>query len=408
MKEKLLRLVAGSVLLAFIALPSTGCRTYFGYEDVLKEGDEVNSPVTIKNSEYYIPLTVSSAGEAKLSCIHQWEEHSTKTVKQYITGKVEYYSDFNGAFWFENEVINPLQFYECQIAKTYKGSILAMALRSHNPVEEFFAYAVLGIPIVVDCLVAPGSRNNNYEDRYFGWLFTIPSDLIVYTCSPCWTMIAGPSHWFGGRLFWWMTDWQLKTHEPNFLRQFTYLPLVNLFFPFQTPPYMVQEKDIEPETPIEYPKEDWEHIATRVTPRVEKKEETCADHTVTVELISAVDDSNVYKTAEFTSGYDGGIDLTGFLQGVIRNGDLPAGVDHFKMKVQSKFTATRIISGLTRDMFMEEEALKAKKQYETTGNFSEKMLLRKKYHKIWGMKDQFEDETFRNLDERVKAKVKKK
>ena len=407
MKEKLLRLVAGSVLLAFIALPSTGCRTYFGYEDILEEDDGVISPVTIRNSEYYIPLTVSSAGEAKLSCIHQWEEHSTKTVKQYITGKVEYYSDFNGAFWFENEVINPLQFYECQIAKTFKGSVFAQLPWSTDPGGSLILYAIMGLPI--DCFVAPGGHNN--KDLYFGWLFTIPSDLIVYTCSPCWTMIAGPSHWFGGRLFWWMTDWQLKTHEPNFLRQFTYLPLVNLFFPFQTPPYMVQEKDIKTE-PIEYPKEDWEHIATRVTPRVEKKEETCADHTVTVELIPAEDDNKVYKTAEFTSGYDGGIDLTGFLQGVIRNGDLPAGVDHFKMKVQMKvqpeLTVTRIISGLTRDMFMEEEALKAKKQYETTGNFSEKMLLRKKYHKIWGMKDQFEDETFRNLDERVKAKVKKK
>lgn len=405
MKEKLLRLVAGSVLLAFIALPSTGCRTYFGYEDILEEDDGVISPVTIRNSEYYIPLTVSSAGEAKLSCIHQWEEHSKKTVKQYITGKVEYYSDFNGAFWFENEVINPLQFYECQIAKTYEASACPKA-----KIGPFFYLVPLEgqLVLLVDCFVAP-DWNDNGEDwsPYFGWLFTVPSDLIVYTCSPCWTMLAGPSHWFGGRLFWWMTDWQLKTHEPNFLRQFTYLPLVNLFFPFQTPPYMVQEKDIETER-IEYPKEDWEHIATRVTPRVEKKEETCADHTVTVELISAVDDSNVYKKAEFISGYDGGIDLTGFLQGVIRNGDLPAGVDHFKMRVQSEFTDSRIISGLTRDMFMEEEALKAKKQYETTGNFSEKMLLRKKYHKIWGMKDQFEDETFRNLDERVKAKTKKK
>lgn len=405
MKEKLLRLVAGSVLLAFIALPSTGCRTYFGYEDVFQEDDEEISSVTIKNSEYYIPLTVSSAGEAKLSCIHQWEEHSTKTVKQYIAGKEEYYSDFNGAFWFENEVINPLQFYECQIAKTYEASICPRV--KIGPFFYFLMPIEGQLVLLLDCIVAPDWNKGEDQSPYFGWLFTIPCDLIVYTCSPCWTMIAGPSHWFGGRLFWWMTDWQLKTHEPNFLRQFTYLPLVNLFFPFQTPPYMVQKKDIKTES-IEYPKEDWEHIATRVTPRVEKKEETCADHTVTVELISAVDDSNVYKKAEFISGYDGGIDLTGFLQGVIRNGDLPAGVDHFKMRVQSKFTATRIISGLTRDMFMEEEALKAKKQYETTGNFSEKMLLRKKYHKIWGMKDQFEDETFRNLDERVKAETKKK
>ncbi len=404
MKEKLLRLVAGSVLLAFIALPSTGCRTYFGYEDVFEEDDEEISSVTIKNSEYYIPLTVSSAGEAKLSCIHQWEEHSTKTVKQYIAGKEEYYSDFNGAFWFENEVINPLQSYDSRIAKTYESSMLKFFWDNFPP-AVFILYP---IALPIECLE---TIDPNKSGRFPGWAFTVPTDLVVYSCGFCWTMIAGPSHWFGGRLFWWMTDWQLRTHEPNFLRQFTYLPLVNLFFPFQTPPYMVQEKDIKTER-IEYPKEDWEHIATRVTPRVKKKEEICADHTVTVELISAVDDSNVYKKAEFISGYDGGIDLTGFLQGVIRNGDLPAGVDHFKMKVQmkvqSEFTVTRIISGLTRDMFMEEEALKAKKQYETTGNFSEKMLLRKKYHKIWGMKDQFEDETFRNLDERVKAETKKK
>lgn len=398
--------MAGTALLVTLALTTAGCRTYFGYDDYVDDDKEntVTSERTVQNQDYHQILTVSEYGTASLHCFSRWEEQYTESYNTYIKGRIDYYADHYSDFWFDDGVINPLQFYDSQVAKSWECSILRTFWTNEdmNGLQKS-AVTILFYPVVwgffgADLLFTP------LNDAYFGFVFTLPVDLVVYPLGGVWTPVSGFCHWMGGRLLWWGTDWNYREHSPNIFRQITYWPVINFFFPFQTPPYMVQKYRIHGEKEI-FDEEDWELVRENVNTVTERKQKDLPSEKVTASILSK-DGKQSYCAQEFTTDENGNIDLTAFMRDAVQSGTLPEGVQTFTLRIALSSVAkdkdfVRTFE-LQRKSFMTDETLLNKSLHDQTPDFSQKMQLRKKNHKAWG-EALFDDQQFLDLEKRVRT-----
>ena len=235
--------VSGKMFLLLVLLCGvllSGCRTYYGYDDAYAT---TNTPAgkTTENIRHFVVFNIRN-NEIRLDCFRKYDLCENTIRERKIIGKNEYYADFDGDYYLEDALMNPLIKWDF-VLKKWSKSYLLVEKFDGNPLWYLIPY-VGQLALVLDSCI-------------FSVALTI--DTCVTAGSICWSTLMWPSVWFGGRLLGWMGDWELAAHKPNILTLFSYMPFVNLFFPWQTPPYMADR----PYYPTEVRGKEYEKVISR-------------------------------------------------------------------------------------------------------------------------------------------------
>lgn len=364
--------LAGVALLTLLVLPIVGCRTYYGYDDIHTENaeSEEESKSEKNNEETFIVLNVTEEGVANAFCFHRWEDVLERSTSSFITGRTEYYADFNGDYWFEAPWV-----------------------------KRFRRYEPFGLTRML------GNSMNNPIGVLIGFGIFFPIDTIAFTYVGSWVSIGGVVSWIGGRMFGFLGNWELAKHGPGFFKMLSYMPLINFFFPWQTPPYMAEGKK---SSKVPFPREDWIKTKTTKQKIVDRKEEEYKGNPVNI-IVKSDDERTIYLTSEVTTDQSGNINLTEILQQAVMSKEWVNGAETFTLEIDLRDDSDTILkkrkfTGLVRKQFFPGDVWKDKRIYDTTASFTEKMLLLKKHHSVWKM-GLFDETSFLDVERRVKSAV---
>lgn len=349
-----------------------GCATYYGYDDIRENvfSDYKTSDEAIKN----FVVVYAADGDVRLRCFSKYDKIERMTVDYKIVGRREYYKEFEGSYYLDEPALNPLKNWDFVIGKAYGKSFLK-TLTDGNPLLYLIPW-VGQFALAVDMVLLGGG----------GMI-----DLTVVTGCSCYSMIAWPSYWLGGRLFGWMGDWQLAEHKPNFFTMLSYMPFVNLFFPFQTPPYMASRPKGK-----EIRDSKYEELLRRTEEkRVIKQQRVCFNNKVSVEISGGGNRSSI--TAR--SLRDGTVDLSLPVRQMLRN--LPKKSKYIKLNI-TLFDSEGKRVLLTRECKLDVSYLTpiSARQDWVSYNSAEidtlnRVLLRNRAHRFW--KRELLGEDFRRL-----------
>ena len=237
-----------------ILLFSTGCATDFGYRY-----ETQSSETKIKEeecNERHFAVVNAQDDQIEVTCFRKYDLKETISKKETVVGKKHFYRAFKPGAYFDNAFLNPFKKYD---------SITKEVFKKHDPITAKYGvfpafnktFNALGNPQAYN---DPVSQLIVTSFILVAWAMdvsvlscTLVCDAFVYMCAPmvdatctlgCWTWsaIAMPMQWLGGRMFGWLTDWNLEENVPDAFTMTSYMPFINLMFPFQTPPYLVNKE----------------------------------------------------------------------------------------------------------------------------------------------------------------------
>lgn len=361
------QILFSSRLYAWILLTMTaffcGCNTHFG-RDAISQEVMLPQQKSERNIRHFARVVLDN-DSLQVTCFRKYHLYSHSIVEERITEKEEVFKPFNSTYYIDNPKFNPLKKWDFLLVKAYD---LRFSKTLGSDKWYFYLLPLYGqVFLVIDMtrLCAGGAI-----------------DGCVVATSFCYSMIACPAGWLGGRLFGWIGDWHLEENPPGFFRMLSYMPFINLFFPFQTPPYMAEwpgdKKNILAEGNTKVTER------TKTTSSVEKQERhlNCP---VLVEVFAGKQKLGSGKF--FTNQNDGSIQLYKFLQDIIEKKS-PSGKklimnitlysqDNKSILLKRSFT-------LNYEQVMPVEAKKDLVSYNSAEtDYLNKVLLRYRSHEYW-------------------------
>ena len=282
-------------LLTLTALTLAGCRTYFGYDDI-EESDETPLPDGEPRDVRHYAVLSTQNGKAELKCFRRYTLPKNTLRESRITGRREFYSDYEADYYFKNSPYNA-----GWNKKAWLFSVCYFFLTDEKGLD--------GNPLLYLLPIA-GQIVLAWDLGAFLTCSLVDGCLFIGRC--CWTGVSIPCAWFWGRTFGWMGDWQLREHKPGPLRMLGYMPLINYFI-FQTPPYMAEGGRYSEK--IKYDSEDQTILTRTRVVKLVPQQEMCSRYEVGARVLC--NGRNV-GSRKFRTNYSGEADLTEFLRECVK------------------------------------------------------------------------------------------
>lgn len=363
-----------SAVFVLFAAALSGCSTYYGYDDAY---GEVKTPDKRyeENVRHFVTFNVND-DSVKLVCFRKFDLCNSEIVERKIIGKNEYVKDFDSDYYLDDPLMNPLGEWEFLTGEFYDESLLKKC--DNNPL----------------CYLIPGVGQFGLCYDAIGFMGAMAIDGCASAICVCWSAIAWPSVWLGGRLFGWLGDWKLAEHKPNALLMTSYMPFINLFFPFQTPPYMTER----PFSPKEIRGKEYEKLLerTKIISRKEQQEKHTSAR-ITVEISG---DGKSFGSREFaTSAADGEVAIGEFFRDAVNRAPLRCKNFIFTVKLYSKEDKKLLLTRRYEIDSTRTMPLAAKEDHVSyladDTDYLNKILLRRRSHVAW--RQELLDETFSQL-----------
>lgn len=357
-------------VLALLAL--TGCRTYYGYDDIVAEVRTPQPSGRPRDARYHAVLTIRD-DNTTVRCFQRHLLPRRTLVEKRIVGRKDYYANFEGDYYLDQPPYNWGWNRDAWLLPQLKFAIMNLGEPTdtlyHNPIMYL-------IPAVGQVFLA-------YDVILFAGGGCVDLCLFIgkSLCSGC--TIAGS--WLGGRCFGWTRDWELRQHKPGVLRMMSYMPFINLFCTFQTPPYMpmrYQYAHIYSEEEKFAPSDQsvlGRKIAVRLTPE-QVVPPVCK---VTARVFC---DGEVCGSGEYTADGNGVVDLTELLRRSSANAPSPEGRMELELRLRDGAGAellTRRVE-FAVDQVMSRKAARDLRAYRDDGtDCLNKLLLSRRSHQEW-------------------------
>ena len=165
-------------------------------------------------------------GDVSVKCFRRHTLPKRVLVEKRVVGRKEFYADFEGSYYLEQPPYNWGWNGDAWLLPKMPFLIMRLGEPRDFLYRNPLMYVIPGVGqliLVCDAVMFVG-----------GGCVDLCLLIGKSLCSGC--TIAGA--WVGGRCFGWTGDWELRKHKPGALRMASYMPFVNLFCTFQTPPYM--------------------------------------------------------------------------------------------------------------------------------------------------------------------------
>lgn len=382
--------------LTFLTLFTSGCKTYFGYDDIKKDV-VVSEDQSMENETNYIVLS-NQDEKIEVTSFRTFENVNRSTVKTMVVGKKEYYANFDGDYYLNDKVIHPFPEYK-SLTKKWGKDWESLGLNVIKNMKDPKSNAVNSnstVPLVLliecavnlvfcvavpACVVIIGGGCGAMID-----LTALFGAMMIDACAPffcyMWTGLAVSGCWAGRRMFGWVKDWNLAEHSPNILYMISYMPFINLFFPFQTPPYLAKRYNWNYDK-IDLPESEWKVLKNTYNTSITEAQEKNKNYEIYVE-ISAGKRNRIMKR---TLGNDGKIEVTQFIQKFVQ--DTPVTVKKFSLNVKiykgNDLKVQRKINLNARNIMSKSARADEMAYRNDRVDHLNKILLRKRSHKAWRM-----------------------
>ena len=359
-----------AAVLALAALALTGCRTYYGYDDIVEGVETARPNGEPRNVRYYAVLT-GREWKTRVKCFRQYTLPRRTLVERRIVGRRDFYSNFEGDYYLDQPPYNWGWNRDAWLLPQMPFLVMQLGAPDdflyHNPLM----YAIPGFgQLILVCDVA-----------MFAGAGCVDLCLLVgrSLCSGC--TIAGT--WLGGRLFGWAGAWNLRKHKPGVLRMTSYMPFINLFCAFQTPPYMPMRYKFahiygEDE---KFAVADQTVLARKIAVRLTPEQVALSSCKVSARVLCG---GKLCGEREYTADADGVVDLTELLcrsAATASDGGLTLEFD--VRDVSGRRVLTRRVD-LTVDQVMPRMAVHDLRAYRDAGtDCLNKLLLSRRSHEAW-------------------------
>lgn len=389
------------ILLLFSAVSalifSAGCQTDYGYDHVKNTTTTVVDQRDCNERSFMVVKTHDD--EITVDCFRKYDHEETVAERSVVTGKKHYYYSWKPTDYFSDELLNPFKKYD---------SLTAEFVDEYEPLGK----GAVNMHMTKGFLDGINPNNVNMSDPavqlvlgtfVLGTLCIDMSviacaamiDLTLYLCVPIvdvmaavgcwsWSAIAMPMTWLGSRLFGWMFDWNLAENPPDMLKMTSYMPFLNLFFIFQTPPYLTSRyyaaSRIE-KLPVseQFPLAEVRRINTFA------KQEKYTGCQLIAKLFC---DGEDFAAAKFITDSSGEVKLGKFVREALKN--LPEekfASENIALELQLEENGvgiTRRILIISKDSIMSKSSRNDLALYESSSvDELNKILLRKRSHRQW-------------------------
>lgn len=389
------------ILLLFSAVSalifSAGCQTDYGYDYVK------NTTTTVVDrrdcNERSFMVVKAHDDEITVDCFRKYDHEETVAERSVVTGKKHYYYSWKPTDYFSESLLNPFKEYESLTGKFFDD---------YTPLSKSMADLPMSRAFVDGINQSNGNVSDPVVQLILGSILlgTLCADvgaacclsmidLTMYLCVPmvdvmaavgcwAWSAIAMPMTWLGSRLFGWMFDWNLAENPPDVLKMTSYMPFLNLFFIFQTPPYLTSRyyaaSRIE-KLPVseQFPLAEVRRINTFA------KQEKYTGCQLIAKLFC---DGEEFAAAEFITDSSGEVKLGKFVREALKN--LPEekfASENISLELQLEENGvgiTRRILIISKDSIMSKSSRNDLALYESSSvDELNKILLRKRSHRQW-------------------------
>lgn len=365
------------VSFVFIFVFTTGCSTYLGYDDIT--GSETSVlPATERNHKDYIVFS-GNDNQFEVSSFNTYDLRQETLTQRFITGRKEYYAEFDIDYYFTQTFIHPFPEYKSLTKKLVDDnfSLFLDFWKSSNP-KGIIVCAIL--PPMQAVILSISAFTLMVDAIAYGGAIML--DSIVFAGCYCWTAMTMPTAWFLSRSFAWLGNWHLADHPPGILRMISYMPVINYFFLFQTPPYFLEGAYRYSRT-NKFPRSEWEVIQRTIDTTIREKQRLNSFCRINARIYSPADTKGAVREANLNG--HGAISLTKFVRDYIRK--RPFHEKEFILNVNllrnGSVTAQRTIR-IDTERFMSAQAKSDKRKYNSKNtDCLNKILLRKRSHKDW-------------------------
>ena len=384
--------IAAALVLTALAL--TGCRTYYGYGDIVEEVGTPGPSGEPRDVRYYAVVT-DRRDNTTVKCFRTHVLPKRALVEKRIVGRKEWYRDYDAWYYFENPPYNAgwnkdaWAFSKCEFfwpkhvkeeSFLIQSGLKDKALKD-NPL--FYLFPLAGqAALVVDGIHA--ITISCYDVPVFLGAGMIDACLFMARC--CWTGISIPCAWLWGRTFGSFGSWHLETHKPGVLRMTGYLPFVN-FFAIQTPPYMTDGSNYGVE--VKYDEGDQTVLERKLRVKLTPEQIALASCKVSARVLCG---SGLCGSGEYTADAAGVVDLTE----LVRNSAAKAPAKHLTLELAVRDdSGTTVLTrrvDFTVDQVLPRQAERDLRAYRNADtDCLNKLLLSRRSHAEWHA-DIFNDE----------------
>ena len=366
-----------------------GCATYYGHTGKYEE-NIVSQKLQKYNVRHFACLNFQE-DSIELSCFRKYDLRTIQTIKRKMVARIDYYRKFDG-----NSFVNSgkIDFW-----KNWKnvGSL------TKNSTEHYSKHPLQSSNnnLIQNCVVLVGAC---CRVAILACCATL--DMGFYAGNLMYSLVILPSYWYGGkvvgwlggRLFCWGKDWHLKENKPSAVRMISYMPFINLFFPFQTPPYMTNGPDhtevheINPAVAVAA----YSRISTVA------QQERCLSYPVTVDVFSG---RKKLGSGKFlTDNNRGSVQLCEFLRDSIRNNSFPIRDLSINITLCDRSGEKVLLKrkcNLSYDWLITRSAREDLLSYNSAEiDCLNKVLLRYRSHRMW--QKEFWGDDFKSLQQQFK------
>ena len=292
MSKSILKTLPALLLLFWVC----GCRTYFGYDDEISTVESRVGEAAEYDRLRSCILTVGN-DRASVQLYESYKQKSTLEKKRVLVGYRHYYANFDSKD--TNPALVKIEWFPLTGEKFKKnpwalGNAFMNGLNKNNgPLVNLVGFCIgLGL---LGC------------DLCINLMFCPMVDFCITGCQLMWNMFSSPCHWFWTRSFYGFDDWNLRQHNPGILTMLAYMPGINLFFPFWTPPYLNKRSKFSELEKLPSPRT----LKSQLVHSISEKERALADKKLTITLY----DTNGKKLASVIKYSDsrGQLDIKDFL-----------------------------------------------------------------------------------------------